>query len=119
MKIYMITDMEGVGGVINESHVFSDRPYYEKAREWLTLDVNAAVQGAIEGGADEVLVCDGHGANSACNMLYEKLHEGARYIQGTPWKEYLAPCPRRIKAVQGFRFKVQSCGTADSLNLEL
>ncbi|MCX6376432.1 MAG: M55 family metallopeptidase [Armatimonadetes bacterium] len=89
MKIYMITDMEGVGGVINESHVFSDRPYYEKAREWLTLDVNAAVQGAIEGGATEVLVCDGHGANSACNMLYEKLHEGAQYIQGTPWSEYL------------------------------
>ena len=89
MKIYILTDMEGVGGVINRSQVFSSQAYYEKTREWLTLEVNAAVEGAIQGGATEILVLDGHGANNACNMLYEKLHKGAQYIQGSPWDAYL------------------------------
>ncbi len=71
-----MTDMEGIGGVLNRNQVMSDQPYYEKTREWLTADVNAAVQGAIDGGADEVVVCDGHGANAAINLLYDKLHEG-------------------------------------------
>jgi len=94
MKIYVITDMEGVGGVVNRSQVMSNGAAYEKTREWLTLEVNAAVEGAIQGGATEILVLDGHGANSAVNMLYEKLHEGARYIQGTPWMEYLQSLDR-------------------------
>ena len=89
MKIYILTDMEGVGGVVNRSQVSAGNPAYEKTREWLTLEVNAAVEGAIEGGATGILVLDGHGANSAVNLLYEKLHPGARYIQGTPWAEYL------------------------------
>lgn len=88
MKIYILTDFEGVGGVINRSQVTAGNAAYEKAREWLTMDVNAAVEGAIEGGATEVLVIDGHGANGANNFLYEKLHSGARYIQGVPWMEY-------------------------------
>lgn len=89
MKVYILTDMEGVGGVLNRSQVFSGNAPYEKTREWLTLEVNQAVQGAIEGGATDVLVLDGHGANNATNLVYERLHEGARYIQGAPWPEYL------------------------------
>lgn len=89
MKIYILTDLEGVGGVVNRSQVFAGNAAYEKAREWLTLEVNAAVQGAIDGGATDILVLDGHGANNAVNLVYEKLHEGARYIQGVPWMEYL------------------------------
>jgi D-amino peptidase len=88
-KIYVITDLEGVGGVASPSQVFPGNAGYEKAREWLTLEVNAAVEGALEGGATDILVLDGHGANSAVNMVYEKLHEGARYIQGAPWRDYL------------------------------
>ncbi len=89
MRIYILTDLEGVGGVLNRTQTRSGEAAYEKAREWLTLEVNAAVQGAIEGGATEIVVLDGHGANNACNLVYEKLHEGAQYIMGTPWMEYL------------------------------
>lgn len=89
MKIYIMTDLEGVSGVVNRSQVFSNESGYEKAREWLTQDVNAAVEGALQGGATEVLVTDGHGGNGAVNFLYDKLHAGARYIQGTPWKTHL------------------------------
>lgn len=89
MKVYILTDMEGVGGVINQSQTFSDGPGYEQAREWLTLEVNEAVQGAIEGGATEVLVLDSHGVSMARNFRWDKLHPGARYIQGTPRQDYV------------------------------
>lgn len=89
MKVYILTDLEGVGGVVNRSQVFAGESGYEKSREWLTLEVNAAVAGALEGGATEVVVLDGHGANGAVNMLYDRLHEGAQYIQGSPWGRYL------------------------------
>lgn len=89
MKIYILVDMEGIGGVINQSQTFSDGSGYEQAREWMTLEVNAAVQGAIDGGANEILVLDSHGVNMTRNLRWDMLHEGARYIQGTPREDYL------------------------------
>lgn len=89
MKIYILTDMEGVSGVVNKSQVFSGESGYEQAREWLTLDANAAVQGAIDGGATSILVIDSHGANGARNLRWDLLHPGARYMQGTPRTDYL------------------------------
>ncbi len=89
MKVYILTDMEGVGGVVSRSQTFTGEPGYEQAREWLTLDANAAVQGAIDGGATEVLVLDSHGANGFRNLRYDLLHPGARYIQGTHRRDYL------------------------------
>ncbi len=89
MKIYIVTDLEGVAGVISKEQTFSNQPDYPKACEWLTQEVNAAVAGAIEGGATDILVIDGHGARGGRNFVYEELIPGARYIQGTPWSEYL------------------------------
>ncbi|MGQ9454682.1 MAG: M55 family metallopeptidase [Armatimonadota bacterium] len=89
MKIYILTDLEGVGGVVNRSQVFAGSAAYEKSCERLTLEVNAAVEGARAAGANEILVLDGHGANSAVNLVYDKLHPGATYIQGVPWTQYL------------------------------
>jgi len=89
MRVYILTDIEGVSGVVNRSHTQSGNAAYEKARDWLTLDTNAAVQGAIDGGATDILVLDGHGANNAVNLVYENLHPGAKYVQGVPWAEYL------------------------------
>ena len=62
MKIMIMTDMEGVAGVLN----FSDwcEPtgrYYDKGMRLLTEEVNAAIQGFFEGGAREIVVVDGHG----------------------------------------------------------
>lgn len=89
MKIYMITDIEGVNGVLLPNQCQPGDSEYEKARHLLTKEVNAAVEGALDAGADEVLVVDGHGSNSACNILLEELHESADLIQGTPWTQYL------------------------------
>ncbi len=88
MKIYILTDLEGVGGVVNRTQVSAGSAAYEKACDRLTLEVNAAVEGAVAAGADEILVVDGHGSNSAVNMIYEKLHPAASYVQGVPWTIY-------------------------------
>lgn len=61
MKIFVMTDLEGVAGVMNWDWTGPGRPYYPVGRELLTQEVNAAVEGLFEGGAAEVLVCDAHG----------------------------------------------------------
>lgn len=62
MKIYLMTDLEGVAGVLNRNDwVLFGSPYYEKAKTLLTLEVNAAINGFFKAGATEILVSDGHG----------------------------------------------------------
>ena len=81
MKIYIITDLEGVSGVVTFADTGRDTATrYEAARFLLTEDVNAAVQGALDGGATDILVNDEHGGGS--NFLMERLHPGARYFTG-------------------------------------
>lgn len=63
MKIYIMTDMEGVCGVLNhDDWVMPSGRYYEEGKKLLTLEVNAAVEGFLSEGATQVLVVDGHGA---------------------------------------------------------
>lgn len=62
MKIMIITDMEGVAGVLNhDDWVVPDGQFFEKGQRFLTEEVNAAVDGFFKAGAGEVLVVDGHG----------------------------------------------------------
>lgn len=60
-----MTDLEGVAGVQNmQDWCNSEGRYYQKARELLTMEVNAAIEGFLEGGAKEFLVADGHGSGA-------------------------------------------------------
>ena len=83
-KVYVITDMEGVAG-INGWHECRPAPDgsdadFERSRRLLTDEVAAAVLGARDGGAGDVLVLDGH--RSGDNFIAERLPEGARYVMG-------------------------------------
>ena len=61
-KIYVMTDLEGVAGVLDSVNwCLSDGRYYDQAKVLLTLEVNAAVSGFFDGGAVHVVVSDGHG----------------------------------------------------------
>ncbi|HGJ64682.1 TPA: hypothetical protein ENS27_04750, partial [bacterium] len=86
MKIYMMTDLEGVAGVINfKDWALSDGCYYNLAREFLTEEVNSAIDGFFDGGATEILVVDGHGPG-AVNI--HQLDPRAEYMRGWgdgPW----------------------------------
>ncbi|MCX5642118.1 MAG: M55 family metallopeptidase [Candidatus Omnitrophica bacterium] len=62
MKIYLMTDLEGVAGVLDfDNWCIPKARYYETAKKLLTLEVNAAVEGFMKSGAKEIIVADGHG----------------------------------------------------------
>ena len=62
ISVYIMTDMEGVAGVLDFEHGTSpESRYYDLGKEFLTLEVNAAIEGFARGGATEFLVADGHG----------------------------------------------------------
>lgn len=80
MKLFIMTDLEGVAGVVNgRDYLTHQGRYYEIARRLLTQEINAAIEGFAQGGFDEFLVCDGHGAG-AVNI--ELLDERAKYQRG-------------------------------------
>jgi len=57
-----MTDMEGVAGVLDTTGWCTPGgAYYENGKALLTGEVNAAVEGFFDAGADEILVADGHG----------------------------------------------------------
>ncbi|MHC5011264.1 MAG: M55 family metallopeptidase [Planctomycetota bacterium] len=80
MKIFVGVDMEGATGVAHRDHVVPGGRDYERAREWLTGDVRAAVEGAVAAGATEVWVNDGHG--DMRNLLIDRLPDAARLVVG-------------------------------------
>jgi D-amino peptidase len=82
MRVYIMTDMEGVAGILNfDDYCTPESRYYERARELATLEVSAAVEGALIAGATEVLVVDGHGCG-AMDPLH--LHPAAKLYAGRP-----------------------------------
>jgi D-amino peptidase len=63
MKLYVMTDLEGVAGVLDsENWCQHSSKHKDLAVELLTREVNAAVDGFIEGGATEIMIVDGHGS---------------------------------------------------------
>ena len=72
--------MEGISGVTGPDDVNPKKAAYERFRRLMTGDVNAAVEGAVLGGADEVLVNDSH--DGMRNILIEELNPKAKLISG-------------------------------------
>lgn len=72
MKIYIITDMEGVAGILNfDDWCVPTGRYYELGKELLTREVNAAVEGFFDGGATAIRVSDGHGRGGINPLLLD------------------------------------------------
>jgi D-amino peptidase len=83
LKIYVSADMEGIGGVSTwDVQADTKGREYEKFRRLMTLEVNAAIEGAFDAGATEVLVSDSHG--DAQNIDVELLDKRARLIRAWP-----------------------------------
>jgi D-amino peptidase len=80
MKVFISVDMEGVSGITDPEDVLPDGADYQRGRVFMTGDANAAILGAYDGGADEVLVNDSHWIMR--NLLLERLDPRARTIKG-------------------------------------
>jgi D-amino peptidase len=82
MKVYISVDMEGIACVTHVDHIKLEGGSYEAARKWTTAEANAAIEGVLEAGADEVVVSDGHGTMH--NLIPDELHEEITLVQGIP-----------------------------------
>jgi len=76
--IFLITDAEGVGGVCRQDQT---DPKDQEMRALLTGEINAAVDGFLMGGADEVLVWDGHDGSQTLSTL--TIHPKAKLVMGS------------------------------------
>ncbi|WP_078547656.1 M55 family metallopeptidase [Litchfieldia alkalitelluris] len=80
MKIFISADIEGVSGVSTNQQLKTPSEY-QRFRKLMTQDVNAAIEGAFNGGATGVVVADGHGNMS--NIFIEELDSRATLVQGS------------------------------------
>ena len=80
MKIYVVCDLEGTAGVVDfKLQCIEEERYYQQAIRMATLELNALVEGAIEGGATEVYAWPGHGAFPG-GIDVELLHPECRLV---------------------------------------
>ncbi len=82
LKVLISVDMEGISGVVHRDHTGRDGKDYEMARRLMTLEANAAIEGAFQAGADEVVVNDSHGTQK--NLIPELLDQQVQLITGSP-----------------------------------
>lgn len=82
LKIYISVDMEGITGVVHTDQTSATGSDYSRGRKWMAEDVNAAILGALDAGATEIIVNDSHG--SMRNILPSDLHPAATLITGMP-----------------------------------
>jgi D-amino peptidase len=61
LKVYISADMEGITGVASADQLGPAGFEYQQARQWMTGDVLAAIQGARDAGATEFVISDSHG----------------------------------------------------------
>jgi D-amino peptidase len=92
MKILISVDMEGASGIGSFREIGfplkptadpEATPDYLMGREWLTGDVNAAVEGALEAGATSFVLHDSHGGDYR-NVILDNLDPSVEVVRGIP-----------------------------------
>ncbi|HET7244099.1 MAG TPA: M55 family metallopeptidase [Streptosporangiaceae bacterium] len=81
MKVFLSSDMEGTAGVVDWEQCVGNGPEATAGRALLLAEVNAAIEGAVAGGATEIVVNDSH--STMRNLPADALAGGASYISGS------------------------------------
>ena len=92
MKVFVVSDMEGVAGIVRWQQVTGGHAMYEEGRRLYTGEINAAVRGAKAAGATEIVVMDCHGAGEGWtfnSLLPEELDPDCEYVVQNEWTEYV------------------------------
>ena len=82
LKIYISADMEGVVGAVTGEQLGPQGFEYGRFREFMTQEVNAAIEAAFAAGATEIVVSDSHGNGQ--NLLIEKLPKNILLVRAWP-----------------------------------
>src|SRR5919109_1819410 len=91
MRVHIISDMEGVSGIVKWEQVTGGERLYEEGRILYTEEINAAVRGAKRAGATEIIVMDCHGAGRGWtfnSLIPERLDPACEWVVQTSWTEY-------------------------------
>jgi D-amino peptidase len=91
VRVHVISDMEGVAGIVKWEQVSGGEALYEEGRRLYTGEINAAVRGAKSAGATEIVVMDCHGAGQGWtfnSLIHEELDPACEYVVQDEWTEY-------------------------------
>ena len=80
LRVFISVDMEGIAGVISGSECSTRGPDYNYFRKIMTEETNAAIEGALNSGASDIFVRDGHGSKT--NIFPGLLHSKAKLLRG-------------------------------------
>ncbi|MBA2462500.1 MAG: M55 family metallopeptidase [Actinobacteria bacterium] len=91
MRVHIISDMEGVSGIVKGPQTSGGAPLYDEGRKLYTEEINAAVRGAKAAGATEIVVMDCHGAGkewSFNSLVPDLLDPDCEFVVQEDWTEY-------------------------------
>ncbi len=80
MKVFISSDIEGTAGITHWDEAEKKHPTYPEFRQLMTGEVLAAIDGAIDAGATEILLKDAH--DSGRNIITETLPDCVKIIRG-------------------------------------
>jgi D-amino peptidase len=93
VRVHVISDMEGVAGIVRWQQTSGGEKLYDEGRVLYTEEINAAVRGAKAAGATEIVVMDCHGAGGAYDfnsLVPDLLDPDCEYVVQQEWTEYTA-----------------------------
>ncbi|MDX2194228.1 MAG: M55 family metallopeptidase [Gemmatimonadales bacterium] len=82
LKVHISVDMEGIAGVVTDQQLGPAGFEYQAARAWMTEELLAAIAGARDAGATEIVIADSHGNGQ--NLLLDRLPPDVTVIRSWP-----------------------------------
>jgi D-amino peptidase len=82
LKVYISVDMEGIAGVVTGDQLGPTGFEYERARQFMTAEALAAIAGAREAGATDIVVSDSHGNGES--LLIDQFPDDVRIVRSWP-----------------------------------
>jgi D-amino peptidase len=82
VKVFISVDMEGISGLVRWADVVTSGIDFERNRGLMTLDANAAVAGAFDAGATDVVVEENHGVEDLCDLLIDEVDPRCHVVRG-------------------------------------
>ena len=104
MRVHVLSDIEGVAGIVKWAQTGGDQTLYHEGRRLYTEEINAAVRGAKSAGATEIVVMDCHGAGGDYtfdSLLPEFLDPDCEFVVQNEWTEYtelLSPAATQLSS---------------------
>lgn len=82
LKVYISVDMEGIAGVVTNEQLGPNGFEYQRARQFMTDEVNAVIRGVLDAGNAQFVISDSHGNGQ--NLLIDQLPDNVTIVRSWP-----------------------------------